>query len=961
MLETLKLHRSEGLVRKLMKAVLNCAPYFYGNTELRQHGELLFLHLIATNIPKLKLLAYQLTTDAVKSFFAQVSDGTASVLKMYDSDVLIGSRFMGIPINADILTEIICFGLKSDKKAIQEGSEMIVTYIVKGKPLFGKHWNKYFEILLPVLPLLQAVVPVSSLLGHGIATLMDPDFDFPQLECIHGNIRYLFTSESQAREDACLRLMYMTSKQPQAKNYLPNIDHIKDTLTNSLCIIRNRLPLRNPMKSGVFDVQSMRDLIEILKCEDSSPKVRYSTLIQLNAFVDDPTLCDVLHTQKGWPYVLQAFCNAMKVDHNRDFPDSAVPALQILCKLCLRSSVIRRNFAQDVDFNLLLMRAMFMHYHDNNFRFDAATLVFMMAFLDFVVGEDDLTVPKVLSDLFIPFQCEFHDKVSPYDVTSELEALFLGEEENEEAYDDILIVIDEKTSPKVGRKHRNSFKTDPPMYEHWQYLRMTFTTLWFDGLDFVLQNINQTQTSRKHGIVNYQSLPEHLLAKPENDETTDILDFDPRLELLETDINLIKITSLPEIIKHNIHRIENATNHREAAGGICSLKSVIFLPHYEEHYPKDLTKVIKRFIVTPPKTTDDEYLFKLVLDLLDRLIRIGYDTVLLWVLTQLNDHNSLFIRLLYDKRQTVSLFTQNIALIQTSIKAYCCTDSQEIRNSLQSDEKDLILRVFEIISEELDKCDKDRVQALLSLLKVITEYAKLETDETLLNKVITQLFYCLKVMKSLTHSGSFIAKNCLFSIGNIMKYIREPSLDPKLIRLLQALCGHTDFIVRSCAWSILSIVATSISGAKQIVKELAFLPGGIHACIIQSMLDPEEVSLVKGTAGTLFVNLLSYRSERGLNADVWPKCKETVDSNDKKDGFVLVAEILRKQRFLERVRDALDRFSPDIYVDPEAEMQMLTAPDTVIHLANILISVGELRPVRALTEGEKLTLELFLK
>lgn len=508
------------------------------------------------------------------------------------------------------------------------------------------------------------------------------------------------------------------------------------------------------------------------------------------------------------------------------------------------------------------------------------------------------------------------------------------------------------------------------MYEQWQYLRMTFTTLWFDGLDFVLQNVKRTDSkvtsSRKHGPIDYKALPEHLLPKNEDgtidDLPTNILDFDPRLELLETDINLMKITSLAEIVKHNIYCIENATNHMEAAAGISGVKSVIFIPHYQEYFAKDFTKVIKRFIVTPPKNHDDEYLFKLVVDVLERLIQIGYDTVLIWVLTQLNDHNSIFIRLLHDKGdQSPDLYNKNITLIKCAIKAFCCAQNPEIRNLLQSDEKNLILRVFEIISDELVKCDKDRVPSLLSLLKIITQHAKLETDETLLNKVISQLFYCLKVMKSLTQSGSFIAKNCLFSIGNIMKYLREPSLDPKLIRLLQALCGHTDSIIRASAWSILSTIAGTLTGAKQIVTELSFLPGGIHACIIQSMLDMEEVSLVKGTAATLFVNLLSYHNKLGLSPEVWPKCKESVPGTDKKDGFALIIEIFRKQQFLERVRDALDRFTPNVYIDPAAEIQLLTSPDTVIHLANILISVSDVRPPRALTEGEILTLESFLK
>ncbi|XP_063702013.1 protein rotatin homolog [Culicoides brevitarsis] len=643
----------------------------------------------------------------------------------------------------------------------------------------------------------------------------------------------------------------------------------------------------------------------------------------------------------------------MKLDDNRDFPDSAIPALQIICKLCIHSPERRRDFSQDIDFNMLLMRAMFMHYHDKDFRSDAATLIFLMAFCDFIVGEDELSVPKALSELFIPFQCEYHDVTSPYDKTSDLEMMFLAEmDDDEQPYDDILFVIDEKTSPK--RTKKTTFAPIGSSDEPWQYLRMTFTSLWFGGSEFVLQNVNESEGFR--GVVNYKRFPKGLSG-------SEILDFDPKLEVLEADINLMKITSLPEMIKHQISLIDQAASHEKASKNVACLKSVIFLPHYEEHLPKDLMKVLKRFVVVQPKTDDDEHLFKLVLDLLSHLIKIGYDTILKWALTTLNDHNSTFIRLLHDKRQSLGLFHANIAFVETCIRFFCLTGDAEIQKLLQTDSQGgLVLHIFEIMSEELIKCDKNRVQAQLSLMKTISEFAELETDETFLNKVIGQLFYCLKSLNSLTFSGSYIAKNCLFTIGNVMKLIQQPNLDPNLIKLLQAYCGHKDFVVRAAAWSIFAEICTSQSGAKQVIYELAdHLPGGLHACIIQTLLDVEEVSLVKGTAATLFVNLLSFKNERGLVQDVWPRCTKKPIDPKKFDGFELLVQLLNKQRFLELVREQLDRFAPNIYINPEEKMEILTFPDTVIHLANILIAVSDVRPICALTEGEKLTLEAFLR
>lgn len=511
-LQTLKIHKSSGLVKRLMKTLINCGPLLEGNLEFRHAAEQLLLKLLATNIPQLKILVYKLVIDGIKNFFSGFSDGVANVRSSFKMERSEG-YFIGIPINENILTEIICFGLKSEVQEVVICSEMILTYLVKGQPILGKHWKKLLKLLSPLLPLLQTNVDPESVLGKGIFNLMDPDLGIDKLECLRGNMRYLFALNPTIREETLLRILFMVSNHTQLSHYLPNLEHIKDTINNNICIIGTKIPLRSALKSGVYDLQTLRDLIQLLQCQDALPKVRYSTLIQLNAIVDDPAMCDAMYNQNFWPYILQALDNAMKTNHTRDYPDSAIPALQIICKLCIRSGDLRRNISCDLDFNFLLMRALFMHHHNQDFKKDAATLIFILSHCDFALGTEEVSFPYAFSELCIPFECDFHYTTSPFYEANPLEEIIF--EENDEAYDDLFIMIDDNTSPtrkykvqsecgvsqlreaELDRNLRKNQQKEASMQkEYWKYLRIMFTNLWFEEMRYIMENIEQNASSK---------------------------------------------------------------------------------------------------------------------------------------------------------------------------------------------------------------------------------------------------------------------------------------------------------------------------------------------------------------------------------------------------------------------------------------------------------------------------------
>lgn len=312
--------------------------------------------------------------------------------------------------------------------------------------------------------------------------------------------------------------------------------------------------------------------------------------------------------------------------------------------------------------------------------------------------------------------------------------------------------------------------------------------------------------------------------------TSNPFDFNPKLQLQPEDLNMIRITSISQTIKNSISCIENATSHFEATKGIAGLKSVTFLAnHQKEYHGNDIIKAIKKFIITAPATKPDEFLFLMVIELLNNFIEIGYETILIWTLNQVCDPNSIFIKLLHDKNcPSIEIYQKNISFLRSVIRMCARTENPDIMNILYNQSEitikrdhhtDIVTIMFKIIAEEFKESDKDRLQSLISLLQCITTYLKINSDNALVNKVIKSLAFYLSVLRSLTQSGSYITKSCLISMGNLMFSIKGIEINSNLIRLLQALCGHTDSLVRSCAWNVLAIIADdNMKGAQMIVE-----------------------------------------------------------------------------------------------------------------------------------------------
>ncbi|XP_055627670.1 protein rotatin homolog [Toxorhynchites rutilus septentrionalis] len=964
-IDTLYLHRSTDMVKLMISAVGRCRCHFEGNPALLESAEKLILRLLSHSDIKVKSTAYDSCNDIIKDFISSLDEGAIITHRKSYAGGTAKLSSLGIPLTVDILVEIICFGYYNSNKKIHQRAETILLFLLNSRAFLLDRWSDLLDIILPVLPLLQTITISDNLstLSRTIVALLHPDSDLPATDLIRGNLRFLFHNENEIREEAMTRILFLMSITPNARQYSPNIDHVRDTVSNGICLLKSKYDIAKHLSADVYEVSAIRPLLDTLEQDNCDPAMRRSALVQLNVMAEDPILCEIIHKANGWAFVLQALDNALREDYFLDYPDSAMPAIGILTKMCLAVPEFRRFLADNVNIYHLIMRALLTYHHMPIFKPDCCTLLFVLLFSEYTLGSGkSISLPLVCFKYSIPFVAEHHWKCSPFSELSYLEEIFIDVNEKKDCH---FSVIEPLESPSILRFKSNcgiecastrmprakqcndeSINEETPPYASrqqyrqvaWQYLRLAFACQWFDAFENILVNakkcINSPEANKDADapVIDYSLLPPHLVTSQVNDDGEEVVDlgdqtlqFDRILQLTRQDVDMIRTTHVEEIFRNSLKSIATASSHAEVSVGLSGLESNLILPMQDQLLHNSIVKHLKKFILTPPNTPADEKLLIDVIGLLGQLIQIGYENVLVWIANLLLEQTSIFINLLKSDTCSGQLFMKNVDFIKiVLIEALSC-ENPDMKNmlihengcqkNLKPEEKiNLLNKLFETIFGRLDndlqKCDIMRILSLISLARVIVQSVLIEFDNKYLNHVVNKLCSYISLIRSITYSGSTISKNCLIIIALLLDQMKDVHLKTKHFKVLALQCSHTSALNRACAWNVLAKVAKSLSGAHSIIKECAYLPGGIHASCAKTLLDPEEASLVKESATGLLINLLSHREPKGgpLHKFMVPYDKSGNSQLDA-DPLVTVLSILKKHRFFEQALASLRNFT----------------------------------------------------
>lgn len=166
-LDTIYIHQSVDLVALLFNSVLKCAEQFPNNKDLQVKSAGIVLRLLANKIHAIKRTTYNLVANSLKRRLC----ATESCSKTTTNLCLL----LGIPLNTEIVVEILCFGLgHSDSSVsyiniikvlvlyikifqINSNAEIILQTLLRAKCIYEENWLQILEILRPVLPILPCI------------------------------------------------------------------------------------------------------------------------------------------------------------------------------------------------------------------------------------------------------------------------------------------------------------------------------------------------------------------------------------------------------------------------------------------------------------------------------------------------------------------------------------------------------------------------------------------------------------------------------------------------------------------------------------------------------------------------------------------------------------------------------------------------------------------------------------
>lgn len=234
-------------------------------------------------------------------------------------------------------------------------------------------------------------------------------------------------------------------------------------------------------------------------------------------------------------------------------------------------------------------------------------------------------------------------------------------------------------------------------------------------------------------------------------------------------------------------------------------------------------------------------------------------------------------------------------------------------------------------------------------------------DANATDLISNKLFNFVVSIKSLAQTGSAFNLNCLRVVANLLHNLTEPttlSLPAKYVLLCSALCGHASVKLRLAAWSVLSGLARSYAGAYDLVKVLAKLPGGFHACCLSTFLDDQEAAIVRQSAGALFVQLLNHNnSERQIKPISASSTYEPFDELN-----LIIFEMLKCHQFYSTMALQLNFFWDEDNDDQsDAHHRPFITCDVVRTFCAIIVQLFDTSPDATFVELQKngLVLNIF--
>lgn len=507
--------------------------------------------------------------------------------------------------------------------------------------------NKLIEVLVPTLPLLSCFSNSSSTIGQIISSLFEPDVDngISTVQLFKNNIVQLFCHDSNIRNEAISRLLYLLQCLPNSNEYVPKINYLSNVIPDNLCLVnpQNRKCFEDFV--DLFERSLAKQLLENLSnnCVDSS--TRQTILNQLNIMMEDLSIAQEICQKDGVRVIYEIWERSLRNESVHDYIRDGKQIIGILSKICQRIPPVRRRLSDDIQTYNLLIRTLLSNANDDSIKQECASLLFLLAFSDHIIGcvsQDQLSIPVVCRKLSVPIDYQHittpNRAMKNHQSLFELVSAMMNSSEKTLGYDsnDVYAICNERPFLKIT--------------DLWRYARITFASLWFGTLDKALIETDKSF----HVKFNFNGRS---------------MDFNKALRIKRSDLEIIEATSPHIGIEYWQKQIQNATSMNQVVLSCAAIENFSTIDSStvkKQWNVESFLQAIKRFCSITPRNEQDEFLFSRICRLLAHLINQEYENIHIWLLNQLQE-DCVYIDLMNNTNASTAVYLCNILFIESII------------------------------------------------------------------------------------------------------------------------------------------------------------------------------------------------------------------------------------------------------------------------------------------------------
>ncbi|KAH8386202.1 hypothetical protein KR200_001026 [Drosophila serrata] len=804
---------SKKLLRQLFDAVVACTSLYRENPKLRTQANELLCNLVDLPDKELRWFAYSLMRKPVMNHFHAFMNKTVYMTGCNNQE-LVRQNILGLPLTTEFLRKVI---LQSwDTTAPDNVRQWCLDYFILlfklNSFLANKDLKNVLTMLIPLLPLLICRSISDTQLDNVIWSLWKPNaciIDPPLMMRVY--VCYLFHPNSDIRQIGAMPINCIL----QSMDKVSKSRNISDELISKwedpdICIIEPAVNYKDifaePTNEAFQGQRSLDALIRLLETRDLRPSIRKSSMTQLNVLLRNWKACECFNSAEGLSMIVYSLPNGLEF-YSGDPADILVPAVSILMKLMLQNPDYRVKVAHTPDVYINLLRTILLLPHERELRQNASICLFLMLFHDSIVAtEDKLVINIPLGGLILPVTYEVH--------------------------------IPEPASAVIdGVKLQ-------------QHLDKTFF------------GTNEASSAQHWRLFLYK-----YICKVMKFESMQVVDIRNELKINLCDMALMQASEAEIQLRSQLVAASNCSSHDalQQKLDIIQLFLVYLRSSIFESDGKSLWKVIHKYIRSAPANDADCRLYMSLLELCLSCLRFSVPHVINGLSEALEtDPNHSFLLLLQDR--TISLDV--LYLIGQCLEQLLAAEDCEIQMKWHGK---LFFQLSAVARKHFEIRQLQHVRCILGILRRLSERELILTG-------LQVMHYCQHFMqlssdlRTSTHTGAQWQRDCLHIICEL--HLRQSSgkTNPmceagatnKVLRYLLGLSGHTDCEVRALSWVLMAdwIICCDVK-IENILPGLNFLPGGLPACCLTTMLDVHEVMLVRVLAGNVFILLMPLVGAEG--------------------------------------------------------------------------------------------------